>query len=142
MSHDTASDATEKDTPSLGVVQEGPTQFDEPFYRYLTTDTRLQLKVYYYGRNSADTGKDPEIGRHVGWEPSVHRGYEAIFTPKVSPARFARMVARMDHDLVILSGYNKSHTFFSALIAKLTGVPIGLRSDNVLPKAGGRSRYW
>lgn len=141
MTNSQASDQTAEAAFSLGIVQETPTQFDEPFYRYLAAEAKFQFSVYYFGADAAIAREDPEIGRHVGWTPAADRGYTAVFAKGMSPAKFARKVLKTGHDLIVISGYNRPHAFWLALWAKLNGVPTGLRSDNVLPRAGGRDRY-
>ena len=127
---------------SLGIVQQTPTQFDEPLYRYLAQKTELRFVVYYYGAGSSTTKTDPEIGRHVGWGPIGDCGYSAEFCLGAKPLAFARQVVRAKHDLLIISGYSQPHALFTAVLARMKGVPAGLRSDNILPGAGGESRYW
>jgi glycosyltransferase involved in cell wall biosynthesis len=127
---------------SLGIVQAAPTQFDEPFYRYLAKETKVRFKVYYYAASDASIGVDPEIGQKVGWAPAPERGYPAEFFEQRDAADFACRVVGSGHDFIVVSGYNQPHALFTALLAKWRGVPTGLRSDNVLPKVGGRARFW
>jgi glycosyltransferase involved in cell wall biosynthesis len=131
----------QKTDMTLAIVQHSPTQFDEPFYRYLSEKTDIQFAVYYYGAGGTTAKQDPEIGREVGWITSDRRGYPAAFLAGTGPLQFARQVVNAKHGLIIISGYNHKHAFSTALMAKLKGIPAGLRSDNVLPKAGGRRRF-
>lgn len=127
---------------SLGIVQIAPTQFDEPFYRYLANETKIRFAVHYFGANASSVGMDPEIGRKVGWASGSDRGYPADFSREPGALSFAQRVVGAGHDLIVISGYNQPHALFTALLARLRGVPAGLRSDNVLPEAGGRNRFW
>ena len=127
---------------SLGIVQAAPTQFDEPFYRYLASETGVRFAVHYFAANPSSAGVDPEIGRKVGWASAADRGYPADFSTEPSALSFARRVVSLGHNFIVVSGYNQPHALFTALLARLKGVPIGLRSDNVLPDEGGRGRYW
>jgi glycosyltransferase involved in cell wall biosynthesis len=127
---------------SLGIVQNIPTQFDDPFYRYLAQRDDIGLMVYYYAANDIDRGEDPEIGRKVGWGAELNRGYSALFLKGASPFQLARRAVDAGHDLLVVSGYNQAHALCTALLARLKGVPVGLRSDNVLPASGGRRRFW
>ena len=88
---------------SLGIVQNKPTQFDDPLYRYLAENTDLALTVYYYDIAMQTTVTDPEIGREVGWNSDTGRGYNAVFSPGAKPLAFARQVLAANHDLVIIS---------------------------------------
>ncbi len=127
---------------SIGIVQEAPTQFDEPLYRYLAAETALDFVVYYFGAASSTTNEDPEIGRRVGWTTSGDRGYSAVFSQGAKPLQFGRRVIQAGHDLIVISGYNRPHALMTALLARINGTPAGLRSDNVLPRDGGRGRHW
>ena len=127
---------------SLGIVQHTPTQFDEPLYRYMAKETPLEFVVYYYGNSGSKIKEDSEIGRQVGWTPVADYGYPAAFCPGTRPFQFARRVVQAKHSLVIISGYNHPHALYTALMAKAAGVPVGLRSDNVLPQNGGSGRHW
>jgi glycosyltransferase involved in cell wall biosynthesis len=137
-----ATDMTASSGVSLGIVQAAPTQFDEPFYRYLAGESKVRFKVYYYAASDSSVGVDPEIGQKVGWAPAPERGYPAEFFREPDAAGFARTVVGSGHDFIVVSGYNQPHALLTALLAKWKGVPTGLRSDNVLPKAGGRARFW
>jgi glycosyltransferase involved in cell wall biosynthesis len=133
---------SKKEELSLGIVQSTPTQFDEPFYRYLAYETNLQFVVYYYNASESMVKDDPEMGRRVGWSSTADRGYSAVFSKGASPSRFARLVVQANHDLIIISGFSESHALRTAIAARLHGTPTGLRSDNVLPSHGGRGKHW
>lgn len=126
---------------SLGIVQSCPTQFDDPFYVYLAEKTSLPVTVYYYGIAKQTTVNDREIGRKVGWNSVGGTGYSAVFCPDVKPLSFARRVLRGNHALIVISGYSNPHALYAAVLAKLKGVPAGLRVDNILPRNGGRLRH-
>lgn len=127
---------------SIGFVQEQPTQLDDPFYRYLQREKVVDFTVYYYGLRAGERWNDIEMGRDVGWISGHDRGYPASFWPDLGAGTFAARVVAAGHDLVLLAGYSRPQTFRTALRARLQGVPAGLRSDNVLPKDGGRTHYW
>ena len=135
------SDTTDNNM-SLGIVQHSPTQFDEPLYRYIAKETNYRFVVYYYGSDGLTVIKDPEIGRHVGWSTAADHGYAAVFCKGANPFQFARRVVQAKHDIIIICGYNHPHALFTAIMAKLKGIPAGLRSDNVLPRDGDRRLYW
>lgn len=126
---------------SLGIVQNCPTQFDDPFYVYLAEQSRLPVTVYYYGISGKTVVSDPEIGRNVGWDSVAGSGYTAVFCPQTKPLAFARRVLRGNHALIIISGYHRPHALYTAVLARLKKVSTGLRLDNVLPRNGGRLRH-
>jgi glycosyltransferase involved in cell wall biosynthesis len=127
---------------SLGIVQHSPTQFDSPLYRYLAQESDLDFVVYYYGSSGSETKEDLEIGRPVGWGSASNCGYSARFWLDVSPLQFANRVVESKHDLVIVSGYSHAHALCTAIVGKLKGNPVGLRSDNVLPARPPKNLKW
>lgn len=130
------------ETPlSLGIVQSCPTQFDDPLYVYLAEKTNISATVYYYGINKLATVSDPEIGRKVGWDSVGGSGYPAVFCPDAKPMSFARQVLRGNHSLIIISGYSHRNSLYTAVLANLKGVPVGLRVDNILSRDGGKIRH-
>jgi glycosyltransferase involved in cell wall biosynthesis len=133
---------TTDNNTSLGIVQHSPTQFDEPLYRYMAKETDIRFVVYYYGSDGSTVIKDPEIGRHVGWSTAADHGYDAVFCKGANPFQFARRVVQAKHDIIIICGYNHPHALYTAIVARLNGLPAGLRSDNVLPRDCDRVLYW
>jgi glycosyltransferase involved in cell wall biosynthesis len=127
---------------SLGIVQQTPTQFDDPFYRYLVQESSLQFVVYYYGSSGSDAKEDFEIGRQVGWGSSPDRGYPARFWLGLGSLQFAARVIKAKHELIIISGYSHAHALCTAILGKMRGIPVGLRSDNVLPARPAKDLRW
>lgn len=124
---------------SLGIVDHNPTQFDEPFYRFLTRETGIRCTAYYY-KSSASGRIDHETGLAGGWNQTSERGYSAVFLPEATPLAFARKVVAAKHDLIITS-YHSRHSLYTALLARLHGIPVGLRTDGLLAAAGGRQSH-
>lgn len=127
---------------SLGILQDGPTQFDEPVYTMAAATPDIRLTVYYHGATARQRIRDPEIGRTVGWGGAGRHSYTAVYRDRESAWLFLKRLLRAGHDLVIVSGYNKPIPVLAALLGRLYRVPLGLRSDNVLPEVGGSGRYW
>jgi glycosyltransferase involved in cell wall biosynthesis len=127
---------------SVGILQEAPTQFDEPVYALAARTQDIRLTVYYYGANAGAPIIDSEIGRKVGWWGGGAHPYHAVFKAGQSPFRFLSNIFEMRHDLVIVSGYNKPITAMAAVMGRMMHTPVGLRSDNVLPSLHAPGRYW
>src|ERR1035441_2356900 len=127
---------------SLGIVQEAPTQFDEPLYRYMANEAKIDFVVYYYGKSGRANSFDPEMGRHTAWDLNGNGAYKTELLGRHTPIQFARKVTGAGHALLIISGYSQRQGLYTAIMGKLRGVPVGLRSDNVLPLDGGSDRYW
>lgn len=127
---------------SLGVLQEAPTQFDDPVFRLAAGSPDIRLTVYYYGGPAGGDVYDAEIGRRVSWREDTGQGYRAVFRNGENRLAYVRRILGAGHHLIIVSGYNRPIPLMTTLGGRIRGVPIGLRSDNVLPSSGARKRFW
>jgi glycosyltransferase involved in cell wall biosynthesis len=127
---------------SVGVLQFAPTQFDDPLFRLAAAAPDIRLTVYYYGGESGNRRYDPEMGRTTEWREDTGKGYRAVYLGSGRKIAFVRAMLRAGHDLLIVSGYNEPITLMAAIGGAVSGVAIGLRSDNVLPAAGLPGRFW
>lgn len=122
--------------PCLVIVQNHPTQFDEPLYAFIHQSSEIDLQVIYTKTGGKHDGMfDPEIGRAPDWDHIENGAYERRDLSRDdsrSPGTVAADIAAMNPDLVILCGYYPPlHARLARLLRK-RGVRIGLRSDNTL----------
>lgn len=121
------------------IVQNVPTQFDVPLYQKITKEQPFKLIVYYtqtYLSNTQNSQYDREIGRSPQWDHLTNAQYDRrdlSATEVKSPQLVADKILKDNPDLVILSGYYPRLHAVLAVLLKLKGVKIGLRSDNALP---------
>lgn len=123
-------------TSRLVIVQNCPTQFDEPLYARMHQSGDFDLSVVYTQTSSRnDELFDIEIGRAPDWDHVENDAYHRRYlTP--SEAGNAKGIAAdiegMKPDLVLLCGYYPPvHARLAWLLGK-RGLRIGLRSDNTL----------
>jgi glycosyltransferase involved in cell wall biosynthesis len=115
------------------IVQNKPTQFDAPLYAYLWSRGWLGLRVYYTcARQEGGAEVDPEVGQAPQWDHLSGGAREVVWAAGYSAAGLAREIAALDPDLVVISGYYPAVHAQLALLLKLRGIRIGLRSDNTL----------
>jgi glycosyltransferase involved in cell wall biosynthesis len=121
----------------LVVVQNRETQFDAPLFRQITSDGFCRLWVIY---SQGRTGPDSELGFAPHWDhlrpnsyPCLSLGQQGLLTIW----RLADAIQRFDPALVILCGYYPSSHLLLAVLLRLRGLRIGLRSDNTLHHSPG-----
>ena len=123
-------------TPTLVIIQDVPTQFDEPLYERIAREGQIKLVVRYSATMDGNARVDPETGRAPQWDHLPPRGFDGRpLRPDETahPARLARQLAAMKPGLVLLCGYYPPLHARLAIHLKRLGVRIGLRSDNTLP---------
>ena len=125
-----------KNGPVLVIVQDGPTQFDAPLYARMRREAELDLHVYYTAaEHPVRRPVDAEIGRAPHWdhlqeEPDAPAWQHCVAGRGAGV--LAREIAQLEPALVILSGYAPLLHARLAVLLRLRGIRIGLRSDNTL----------
>src|ERR1700760_2765969 len=91
---------------SRAIVQSKATQFDGPFFSYLTARNDFKLEVYYTDTSAAIRPFDPELNRHPTWDNDAISGYTYRVYPKNfwQRVRCSSAIVRNRPDLIILSG--------------------------------------
>jgi glycosyltransferase involved in cell wall biosynthesis len=116
----------------LVIVQNRETQFDAPLYRSIASSGAYPLRVIY---TSAANGADAELGFAPRWDHLARGSYDQWVLQGQSPLqawRLARWIRSLQPDLVIVAGYYPRFQLLLALLLRLRGQRIGLRSDNTL----------
>jgi glycosyltransferase involved in cell wall biosynthesis len=133
-----ASTSVPEDRLSLAVVQAKATQFDGPFFRYLSRHTNLELTVYYTETASALAPYDPELKRCPDWDNDAVSGYrfEVFPEPLLGRIRIGLRVVTSKPDLIILSGVRSFDNFFILICSFFARIAVGFRSDNCITQAG------
>jgi len=116
---------------NLIIIQNRPTQFDVPLYAEIEKSSNIQLVVFYTEVNPKQTDAlDQEIGIPPRWDHLIGLLYNAPFD--ASPVSLWRKIRALHPDHVIICGwYPRSHAILTLLL-KLSGISLGLRSDNTL----------
>ena len=122
--------------PCLVIVQNRPTQFDEPLYAFMHRSGEIDLKVIYTETSDTQNGMfDREIGRSPDWDHIETHAYNSRNLSQnetQNPGAVAADIAAVNPNLVLLCGYYPPlHARLAWLLGK-RGLRIGLRSDNTL----------
>lgn len=111
---------------------ERPTQFEVPFYRFVTRDPAHRLRVVYTGGDPANPAYDPELSRPVDWGFDMTSGYDWAALPQAGRGRWlAAELASGRYDLAIVNGYTRKAYLKAALAARQSGTATALRLDSV-----------
>ena len=68
----------------LAIVTTHPIQYYAPWFRYITTERKLELKVFYLWNPKATTLHDPGFDQKIEWDLPLLDGYDFEFVPNVS----------------------------------------------------------
>ena len=127
----------------IAVLNSHPIQYFAPLYRYLNTDPDFEITALYLSDLSIRGGADPGFGRTVKWDVDLLDGYRAVFLGNASkrdPGGFWSLVApevcteiRSGHyDALWLHGHNYAANLLALLTAKISGLPVLMRSETHL----------
>ncbi len=126
----------------LAVVLSHPTQYYSPWFRWLSTHTDLDLRVFYLWEFGVTTQTDPQFRTAVKWDVDLLSGYPHEFVPNTSarpgtehfgglrnPTLPARLAA-FRPAAVLLFGYAYASHLRVILWARLHRVPLIFRGDS------------
>jgi glycosyltransferase involved in cell wall biosynthesis len=115
----------------LTIVQNRPTQFDAPLYGLIHSRGHVDLSVHYTeAAPFGNSGVDRELSTPPQWDHLSGVTYPARHSP--STLTLWRRVAREKPDYVVVCGwYPRSHLVV-ALLLRIMGFSVGVRSDNTL----------
>ncbi|QPN64301.1 glycosyltransferase [Synechococcus sp. CBW1004] len=119
----------------LVIIQNCETQFDAPLYADIHSRCLMQLMVIYTQMSSAAAHCDQEISRSPQWDHLTSGSYPVLALPRTNVwalVKLARHLRRQQPDLVVICGYYPRSHLFLAVLLRLMGHRIGLRSDNTL----------
>ena len=112
---------------------ERPTQFEAPFFKFIHQRGNLKiLTIFEAGKNN---DFDYEQDQKLSWGFDLLEGYSYTLLTKW---KIFLSVICVKHTLVF-NGYSHPHFFLAALIAKLFGRRIYLRTDSIIYPDGANS---
>jgi glycosyltransferase involved in cell wall biosynthesis len=120
---------------SLVIVQNRETQFDAPLYALIHERGCFPLKVIYTTPPTPGGNRDEELGFSPSWDHLAGHSYPHSNLSRTGPLaiwRLARDIRRKRPGLVVICGYFPRSQLLLAVILRLLGQRIGLRSDNTL----------
>ena len=123
------------DCRQLVIIQNRETQFDAPLYALIRSRCTFALQLIYTEPHTAEAGRDQEIGRSPQWDHLKSGSYCSSVLGSTTPwaiAKLAVQLRRQKPDLVLICGYYPRSQLLLAVLLRLLGQRIGLRSDNTL----------
>jgi len=131
----------------IGFLVSHPTQFEVPFFRYVSGDRAHSLKVIYWDERRARAIHDPEINRDINWGIDLWGGYSyVVMPPSRRASRLWREISQQRFDLLVINGYNHWTLIEAAIVAHFAGSATALRIDSVSADAfvgmKGRLKKW
>jgi len=113
------------------VVQNRPTQFDVPLYALLNQSAVFTLTVFYTEVEFVEVGSiDSEVAITPQWNHLLGLKYQAFFG-KSAFSLWRQIVALRPDHVIVCGWYPRTHALLSLLL-RLSGIRIGVRSDNTL----------
>ena len=119
----------------LIIIQDRETQFDAPLYATIHQQDVFSLELIYSTVHSSISHHDLELGHAPQWDHILDNTYDQRTLPSTSPLQIwtlSRQLKARQPDLVIICGYYPRSHLLLALLLRLQGQRIGLRSDNTL----------
>jgi glycosyltransferase involved in cell wall biosynthesis len=115
----------------LGFIVGHPTQFESPFYQYVTKEQGAgAIKVYFY-EYATPYFNDPELGKISinSYGIDLLSGYSWVDMKKYNLRAIINILKQNKY--VIANGYTYALPLMTFLIAKIMGKKIGIRMDTV-----------
>jgi glycosyltransferase involved in cell wall biosynthesis len=128
----------------LAVVLSHPTQYYSPWFRWISGNTSLELRVFYLWDFGVRQTVDREFGASFKWNVDLLSGYDSEFVKNVSerpgPDHFfgfrnpdlTRRLAEWRPDVLLMFGYKYASHLGALAWARRKGVPVLFRGDSHL----------
>ena len=134
----------------LAVVISHPIQYYAPWFRGLTQESGLHLKMFYLWDFGVSHQRDRGFGQQIQWDVPLLEGYDHTFVANAALDPGTHHVAGLDNptlvgdlllwrpDAVLLFGYAWRSHLHLLLDPRLWGVPLMLRGDShqLAPRLG------
>lgn len=121
--------------PGLVIVQNRETQFDAPLYNLIHQTASFPLKVIYTTPAGPKGHQDRELGFSPSWDHLSANSYPQHTLRHNGPLaiwRVARQLSSQQPALIVICGYFPRSQLLLAVMLRILGQRIGLRSDNTL----------
>lgn len=128
----------------IAIVLSHPTQYYSPWFQWLSSNTDLEIRVFYLWDFGVASRRDPHFGTSIVWDVDLLSGYDSEFVPNVARApgaehffgfrnpQLARRLGLWRPDALLLFGYKWASHLRAVCWARLHGVPILFRGDSNL----------
>lgn len=129
--------------PRFVIVVSHPIQYYAPFYRALTTHTRMNVHAIFASRIGLRALTDRDMGVAIAWKTDLLGGYSHEFLPEaetithsgfwnVDNPSVVHALNRAKPDVVLLHGYSNLTTLRALAWCRANGVPVLMISDSSL----------
>lgn len=127
----------------LAIVTTHPIQYYAPWFRWMSENSEIDLKVFYLWDFGVTEKRDPGFGREVKWDLPLLEGYDHEFVPNTSSRpgtnhyfgirnpELATKLKNWEPDAALLIGYK--YASLMRLIftpATMRGFPLLFRGDS------------
>jgi glycosyltransferase involved in cell wall biosynthesis len=128
----------------LAVVLSHPTQYYSPWFRWLKSNTTLEVRVFYLWNFGISKQHDPNFNISFEWDVDLLSGYDSEFVPNTSsrpgPEHFfgfsnpglSSRIAAWRPDALLLFGYKWATHLRTIAWARCHRLPILFRGDSHL----------
>lgn len=126
----------------LAIVLSHPTQYYSPWFRWLQSNTELDLRVYYLWNFGVTAQRDPKFQTVVQWDVDLLSGYQHEFVPNLATdpgthhftglrnPDLIRRLSAWSPDAILLFGY-KWHSHLRVIAwGRWRGIPLLFRGDS------------
>ncbi|NEO61400.1 MAG: glycosyltransferase family 4 protein [Moorea sp. SIO4G2] len=134
----------------LAIISSHPIQYYAPWFRYITCQTNLVIKVFYLWNFGVTEQIDAGFQQSLQWDIPLLNGYDYEFVPNVSTKpgtnhfwglnnpSLATRVAAFEPDAVLLMNYNYASLYRFLWQWKTHQAPLMFRGDShrLLPQVG------
>lgn len=131
----------------LSIITSHPIQYYAPWFRYISQNTAIELKVFYLWDFGVTETVDREFKKSIKWDVPLLKGYDYEFVPNTSknpgtksifglknPTLLAQ-VSKYNPNAVMLIGYNYASLYRFIFQWNISKVPLIFRGDSHLLKS-------
>ncbi len=128
----------------LAIVVSHPTQYYGPWFRWLASNARIEIRVFYLWDFGVRAERDPKFGETFKWDVDLLSGYDSEFVPNTArrpgtghftglrnPSLTARIKGWRPGAIVVF-GYRYAAHISLIAWARLNAIPLIFRGDSHL----------
>jgi glycosyltransferase involved in cell wall biosynthesis len=127
----------------VAIVATHPIQYYAPWFRWIASNSSLEIKVFYLWNFGTVTRRDPGFAQEIMWDVPLLDGYDYEFVPNVSPnpgtrhffglqnPELLRRLKNFFPNCALLIGYNYAALLKLIIMPeKYRGFPLMMRGDS------------
>jgi glycosyltransferase involved in cell wall biosynthesis len=116
----------------LAIVTSHPIQYQAPFFREISLNKGIELKVFFEKKDSVNPSGffDKQFNRKIKWDIPLLGGYDFYFIRNIFD--FYKNLKKEKPDAVLILGWDSFYKIFVIFFSKLFKTKIFIRSENPL----------